>query len=94
MKQIINGEKLINMLLVIKILKVINISHYAQTINRGDFMIDYNSVDLSNYYCTNKDLKDYYLSLPKPIRDRLDESGVQISTLGELKQTVEYMKQF
>jgi len=56
-------------------------------------VIDNKSVNLSSYYCDNPDLKDYYLSLSKPIRDRLDESGVEISTLGELKQVVEHMKQ-
>lgn len=44
-----------------------------------------------NYYFDKIELRDYYLSLPEPIRDRLNESGVEISTLGELKQVVEHM---
>lgn len=46
----------------------------------------------SNYYSDNPDLRDYYLSLNEPMRNRLDSSGVEISTLGELKQVVEHMK--
>lgn len=45
-----------------------------------------------SYYFDNPELQDYFLSLPEPIRDRLNESGVEISTLGELKQIVEHMK--
>lgn len=45
-----------------------------------------------SYYFDNPELQDYFLSLPEPIRDRLKESGVEISTLGELKQVVEHMK--
>lgn len=56
-------------------------------------MTDINSVNLSSYYFDNPDLRDYYISLSKPVRDRLDESGVEISTLGELKQVVEHMIQ-
>ncbi len=54
-------------------------------------MNDFN-VNSSSYYYDNSDLRDYYLSCSQAIRDRLDESGVEISTLGELKQVVEKMK--
>lgn len=47
---------------------------------------------INSYYSDNPDLRDYYFSLNEPIRNRLDESGVEISTLGELKQVVEHMK--
>jgi hypothetical protein len=50
------------------------------------------NVNSSSYYYGNADLRDYYLSCCQTIRDRLDESGVEISTLGELKQVVENMK--
>ncbi|MFV0517923.1 MAG: hypothetical protein ACK5MV_11060 [Aminipila sp.] len=56
-------------------------------------MVDFDSVNLSSYYFTNPDLRDYYLSLSKPIRDRLDESAADISTLGELKQVAERLMQ-
>ncbi|WP_312648541.1 hypothetical protein [Aminipila sp.] len=54
-------------------------------------MNDFN-VNSSSYYYDNPDLRDYYLSCSQGIRNRLDESGVEISTLGELKQVVEKMK--
>lgn len=54
-------------------------------------MIDFNEINLSSYYYDNPDLREYYLSLPKPIRDRLDDSGVEITTLGEFKQAVDHM---
>lgn len=44
-----------------------------------------------SYYFDKIELRDYYLSLPESIRDKLNESGVEISTLGELKQIVEQM---
>ena len=43
------------------------------------------------FYFDKIELRDYYLSLPKTVQDRLNESGVEISTLGELKQVVENM---
>ena len=46
-----------------------------------------------SYYFNKIELRDYYLSLPKDIQKRLNESGVEISTLGELKQVVEHLKQ-
>lgn len=54
-------------------------------------MIDFENVNKSSYYFTNPDLREYYLSLAQPVRNRLDESGVEISTLGELKQAVDHM---
>lgn len=59
-------------------------------INMND---DFNNVNLSSYYFCNPELREYYLSLSKPIRDRLDKSDVEISTLGELKQVAEHMIQ-
>ncbi|WP_165445256.1 hypothetical protein [Bacilliculturomica massiliensis] len=47
---------------------------------------------MPSYYFDKIELRDYYLSLPKTIQDRLNESGVEISTLGELKQVVEHFK--
>ncbi|MBN7773801.1 hypothetical protein [Clostridium aminobutyricum] len=52
-------------------------------------LIDFDNVNLSSYYYKNPDLRVYYLSLAEPIRNRLDESGVEISTLGELKLSVD-----
>ena len=49
---------------------------------RGDFM---------SYYTENPDLQEYFLSLPKPIQIALVESGVEISTLGELKLVSEHL---
>lgn len=54
-------------------------------------MVDFKTVNLSSYYFTNDDLRDYYLSLPLPVRNRLDEAGADISTLGELKQVASHM---
>lgn len=42
-----------------------------------------------SYYFDKIQLRDYYLSLPESVRTRLDESGVEISTLGELKLAAE-----
>ena len=54
-------------------------------------MINYENVNLSSYYYSNPELREYYLSLPQPVRQRLDESGVEITTLGEVKQVVEHI---
>ncbi|QHI71770.1 hypothetical protein [Aminipila terrae] len=50
------------------------------------------NINQSSYYFGNPDLRDYYSSCSQAIRNKLDESGVEISTLGELKQVVENMK--
>ncbi|MHC1722985.1 MAG: hypothetical protein AB9836_07275 [Aminipila sp.] len=50
------------------------------------------NINSSSYYFDNPDLREYYLSCSQAIRGRLDKSGVEISTLGELKQVVERMK--
>ncbi|MGI6728427.1 MAG: hypothetical protein ACOX4P_07760 [Anaerovoracaceae bacterium] len=47
----------------------------------------------SDYYKSNPDLKEYFESLPLPIQNALSESGVEITTLGELKQCAEHMMQ-
>lgn len=44
-----------------------------------------------SFYFDKMELRNYYLSLPESIRNRLNESGVEITTLGELKQVVEHM---
>lgn len=43
------------------------------------------------YYMDNPDLNEYFKSLPEHIQDALSESGVEISTLGELQQCAEHM---
>lgn len=43
------------------------------------------------YYMGNPDLNEYFNSLPENIQNALAESGVEISTLGELKQCAEHM---
>lgn len=54
-------------------------------------MLKTTDINYMSYYSQNPALQDYYATLPRPIRERLDESGVEISTLGELKQVVEHM---
>ena len=44
-----------------------------------------------NYYLTDPALREYYLTLPEFVQMSLVESGVEISTLGELKQVAEHM---
>ena len=46
-----------------------------------------------NYYTQNPDLSEYFLTLPKPVQKRLVESGVELSTLGELMQAAEHFLQ-
>lgn len=46
-----------------------------------------------NYYEQNPELQEYFDSLPEAVRDRLITSGVEIATLGELKQVAEHILQ-
>jgi sulfur relay (sulfurtransferase) complex TusBCD TusD component (DsrE family) len=45
-----------------------------------------------NYYESNPDLCGYFQSLPDEIQNRILQSGVEISTLGELMQVSEHLK--
>lgn len=49
--------------------------------------------DLSkeNYYRTNPDFREYFLSLSPSVRKALLDSDGEISTLGELKQCAEHI---
>ncbi|MEG2039161.1 MAG: hypothetical protein RRZ73_05485 [Oscillospiraceae bacterium] len=49
-------------------------------------------LDMCVYLC-NPDLSDYFFSLPSNIKERLLNSGVEISTLGELKKCAEHFMQ-
>ena len=44
-----------------------------------------------NYYLCNPDLNGYFRSLPPFVRNTLSESGVEIATLGELKQCADHI---
>ncbi len=55
-------------------------------------MSDFDDVNLSSSYLSKSVFKDYYLSLSQPIRDKLDDSEVEISTIDDLKQVVAQMK--
>jgi hypothetical protein len=45
----------------------------------------------SDYYLNNPDLSEYFISLPINVQATLSESGVEITTLGELMQCAEHM---
>lgn len=53
---------------------------------------DPTEINYDSYYCKHQQLQEYYLSLPKILQDKLDTSDVEVSTLGEMKQIVEYLK--
>ncbi len=42
-------------------------------------------------YEENPELREYFESLPQQVRVQLVESGVEIATLGELKQVATHM---
>jgi hypothetical protein len=44
-----------------------------------------------NYYETDPQMREYFDSLPVSARTQLVESGVIITTLGELKQAAEHL---
>ena len=44
-----------------------------------------------NLYESDPKMKEYFESLPMAVRMELVESGVEISTLGELKQAAEHL---
>ncbi|MBC8584764.1 hypothetical protein [Youxingia wuxianensis] len=46
-----------------------------------------------NYYENNTDLKDYFHTLPPMVKTRIIESGIEVSTLGELMQIAEHFKE-
>ena len=48
---------------------------------------------MEEYYRNNPDLKDYFVSLPLEVKELILESGVEISTLGELMQVAEHFRQ-
>lgn len=43
------------------------------------------------HYEENPELREYFEALPQHVRVQLIESGVEISTLGELKQVATHM---
>ncbi|MFU0831386.1 MAG: Glycine dehydrogenase (aminomethyl-transferring) [Oscillospiraceae bacterium] len=45
------------------------------------------------YYESNPDLRDYFNSLPVDIKNQILQSGVEISTLGELMKVAEHFEQ-
>ena len=45
----------------------------------------------SEYYINSPELNEYFTSLPSNVQDALSESGVEITTLGELMQCAEHM---
>lgn len=48
---------------------------------------------MEDYYITNPDLREYFLSLSPEVKDRILDSGVEISTLGELMKVAEHFEQ-
>lgn len=46
----------------------------------------------NTFYENNPDLHYYFESLPIDIKNRILESGVEISTLGELMEVAEHIK--
>ncbi|MCY1715300.1 hypothetical protein [Caproiciproducens galactitolivorans] len=44
-------------------------------------------------YETDPNLKNYFTSLPKDVQNRIKRSGVEISTLGELMEVGEHLKE-
>lgn len=47
---------------------------------------------MSTFYENNPELREYFESLPIEVKNRILKSGVEISTLGELKQCAENLK--
>ncbi len=47
----------------------------------------------STFYENNPDLRYYFESLPIDVKNRILESGVEISTLGELMEAAEHIKE-
>jgi hypothetical protein len=46
----------------------------------------------NTFYEDNPDLREYFESLPIDTKNRILESGAEISTLGELMQIAEHVK--
>lgn len=42
------------------------------------------------FYLSEPDVHDYYLSLPESVRRQINQRDLEISTLGELKMWVEH----
>ena len=55
-------------------------------------MTNVTSINYDSYYFKTPELQEFYLSLPQSVQNRLDHSGVEIATLGELKQAVSHME--
>lgn len=47
---------------------------------------------MGTFYENNPQLRNYFESLPIFVKNRILESGAEISTLGELMQVAEHMK--
>ncbi len=45
------------------------------------------------FYENNPDLRVYFENLPIDVKNRILESGVEISTLGELMQVAEHIRE-
>lgn len=50
-------------------------------------------MDLYDFYVGHPQLGEYFRALPMPVRNRIIESGVGITTLGELKQCAEHFRE-
>lgn len=48
---------------------------------------------MGTFYENNPDLREYFESLPIEIKNRILESKVEITTLGELMKVAEHFKQ-
>ncbi len=48
---------------------------------------------MNTFYENNPDLREYFESLPIEVKNQILESGVEISTLGELMQVAEHIKE-
>lgn len=48
--------------------------------------------NVERYYESNPDLRDYFASLPVEVKELILESGVEISTLGELMEVAEHFR--
>ena len=45
-----------------------------------------------NFYLENPELREYYLSMPEELRDKLIKNEVYIDSLGELQKWADYYR--
>lgn len=48
---------------------------------------------MDSFYENNSDLREYFQSLPVQVKSQILKSGAEISTLGELMQIAEHLKE-